>query len=132
MSKAPGTGTGTDPGSGHTKNRTAIKPSRSPLYFYLSGITLAALFIVPAASIQTFFILDTPVISEGKIQWSIFLMPIAVITIAGMMIGRIRLLSDLLKQSRNQQQRELLNNTSSIVYIKDMEGRFTFINRRFE
>ena len=130
MSKAPGTGT--DPGSGHTKNRTAIKPSRSPLYFYLSGITLAALFIVPAASIQTFFILDTPVISEGKIQWSIFLMPIAVITIAGMMIGRIRLLSDLLKQSSNQQQRELLNNTSSIVYIKDMEGRFTFINRRFE
>ena len=86
---------GTDPDSGHTKkNRSAIKGSRSPLYFYLSGITLAALFIVPAALIQTFLILDGTVISEGKIQWSIFLMPIAVITIAGLMIGRIRLLSD--------------------------------------
>ena len=48
------------------------------------------------------------------------------------MIGRIRLLSDLLEQSSEQQQRELLNNTSSVVYMKDIEGRYLFINRRFE
>ncbi len=90
------------------------------------------MFIIPAAFIQTFLILDASVISEGKIQWGIFLMPMVVITIAGLMIGRIRLLSDLLEQSSNQQQRELLNNTSSVVYIKDMEGRYTFINRKFE
>ncbi len=106
--------------------------SRTSMYFYLSGLALAALFIVPAAFIQTFIILDSSVVLEGKIQWHIFIMPLAVITVAGLMIGRIMLLSHLLKLSNELQQRELLNNTSSVVYIKDMEGRYTFINRRFE
>lgn len=122
----------TDRSPGHTKNWSAIKGSRSALYFYLRGITLAAMFIIPAALIQTFVILDASVILEGTIQWGIFLMPMVVITIAGLLIGRIMLLSDLLEQSNHQQQRELLNNTSSVVYIKDMQGRYTFINRKFE
>jgi len=102
------------------------------MYFYLTGIGIAALFIIPAATIQTFFVLDTSVIQEGKIQWGIFLMPVIVISIAGLLIGRIRLLSDLLKLSSQQQQRELLNNTPSVVYMKDLEGRYQFINRTFE
>lgn len=118
---------------GHAdKKPAATKGSRSPLYFYLTGLALAALFIIPAASIQTFFVLESSVISQGKIQWDIFLMPVAVITITGLMIGRIRLLSDLLEQNSEQQQRELLNNTSSVVYMKDLKGRYLFINRRFE
>ncbi|MGL1890683.1 MAG: PAS domain-containing protein [Spirochaetaceae bacterium] len=31
-----------------------------------------------------------------------------------------------------QQQRDLLNNTSSIIFIKDLEGRYQFVNRMFE
>lgn len=31
-----------------------------------------------------------------------------------------------------QQQRDLLNNTSSVIYIKDREGRYLFINRMYE
>lgn len=31
-----------------------------------------------------------------------------------------------------QQQRDLLNNTSSVIYIKDLDGRYLFINRMFE
>ena len=110
----------------------AIKGSRSPRYFYLTGIAWASLFIVPAATIQTFFILDSSIIADGKVQWGVFIMPIVVITIAGLMIGRIRLLSHMIEQNSEQQQRELLNNTSSLVYMKDMDGRYLFINRRFE
>ena len=110
----------------------AIKGSRSPRYFYLTGIAWASLFIVPAATIQTFFILDSSIIADGKVQWSVFIMPIVVITIAGLMIGRIKLLSHMIEQNSEQQQRELLNNTSSLVYMKDMDGRYLFINRRFE
>lgn len=119
--------------TGVTKYKSAaIKGSRSPLYFYLTGIAWASLFIVPAATIQTFFILDSSIIADGKVQWGIFIMPIVVITIAGLMIGRIKLLSDMIEQNSEQQQRELLNNTSSLVYMKDMDGRYLFINRRFE
>lgn len=110
----------------------AIKGRHSPLYFYLTGIILASLFIVPAATIQTFYILDSSIIADGKFQWSLFIMPVAVITVAGLMIGRIKLLSDMIEQSSQQQQRELLNNTSSLAYMKDMDGRYLFINRRFE
>ncbi len=125
--------TSTKQKSRHTeKSRKTIKGSHSSLYFYLAGIGISAMFIIPAATIQTFLILDTSVIQEGKIQWGIFLVPIIVITIAGLLTGRIRLLSDLLEKSSEQQQRELLNNTSSVVYMKDMEGRYQFINRRFE
>ncbi len=31
-----------------------------------------------------------------------------------------------------QQQRDLLNNTSSVIYIKDMDGKYLFINRKYE
>jgi len=31
-----------------------------------------------------------------------------------------------------QQQSDLLNNTSSVIYIKDLDGRYLFINRMFE
>lgn len=123
-----------------TKNNTCVKKyksaaskrSHSPQYFYLTGIVLASLFIVPAATIQTLFILDSRIIVDGKFQWDIFVVPLIVIIVAGLMFGRIRLLSDMIEQSGEQQQRELLNNTSSVVYMKDMDGRYLFINRRFE
>ncbi len=35
-------------------------------------------------------------------------------------------------QESEQQQRDLLNNTSSVIYMKDLEGRYLFINRMFE
>jgi PAS domain S-box-containing protein len=36
------------------------------------------------------------------------------------------------RQTSELQQLDLLNNTSSVIYIKDLDGRYQFINRRFE
>ena len=117
----------------HTDLRKNLSNTkRSAQYFYLTGIAIAALFVIPAASIQTFVIFDASPISDGKVQWHLFLMPIIVITIIGLLIGRARLLKYLLEQSNESQQSNILNNTPSAVYIKDLEGRYLFINKMFE
>lgn len=47
------------------------------------------------------------------------------------MTTRLRDLITQLKRSE-QQQRDLLNNTSSVIYIKAPDGRYLFINRKYE
>ncbi len=47
------------------------------------------------------------------------------------MTSRLRDLIEQLKRSE-QQQLDLLNNTSSVIYIKDLKSRYIFINRMFE
>ncbi len=47
------------------------------------------------------------------------------------MMASIKVSDEALRDSERQQ-RDLLNNTSSIVYIKDLSGRYLFINKKFE
>ncbi len=47
------------------------------------------------------------------------------------MTSRLRDLIEQLKRSE-QQQMDLLNNTSSVIYIKDLKSRYIFINQMFE
>ena len=112
------------------KNPRKIK--RSPQYFYLTSFAVATAFIIPAALVQNFVIFDGSLILEGKLQWQLFLMPAVVITIAGFLLGRIQLLKHLLEQSNDSQQRDILNNSPSAIYIKDLDGRYLFINKMFE
>jgi len=49
-------------------------------------------------------------------------------------IDRTRELTKAMQALKNseKQQRDLLNNTSSVIYIKDLNGRYLFINRMYE
>ncbi len=47
------------------------------------------------------------------------------------MVHSLEMESASLRESE-QQQRDLLNNTSSIIFIKTMEGKYVFVNRVFE
>ncbi|MCP4460945.1 MAG: GAF domain-containing protein, partial [Cytophagales bacterium] len=49
---------------------------------------------------------------------------------AAIAIENARLYNSL--QESEAQQHDLLNNTSSIIYIKDLDGRYLFINKMFE
>lgn len=98
-----------------------------PLYFYLTGILFVAAIIIPAASVQIFVVLDASPFTNGGIDWRLFLMPLAVIMAAGLLIGRIRLLGYRLRQS-SEKFRAVADVAKEFIYLRSVDGHYEYVS----
>lgn len=97
------------------------------LYHYLKGIAIAAALVIPAASIQTFVILDLKLPQGSHLQWDILLMPIVVITTFGLLLGHIKILSLRIQQS-SEKFRAVADVAKEFIYLRSLEGEYEYVS----
>ncbi|MBF0294873.1 MAG: response regulator [Magnetococcales bacterium] len=118
---------------------------------YLTGDQrLVVLRTVTAERLRT----DHPlVVMASRDPWAVFLvwrqgmwtqvglfLLVALLTLAGLHLDRRRRVAFLVERQRaeeklrvsEQRLQDILNNTSAIVFLKDLSGRYLFVNRRLE
>ena len=100
---------------------------RQPLYFYLTGIMYASAIITPAAFLQTFVLLDSALYINGRIDWSLFLIPLGAILVTGLLIGHILQLSYRLKQN-SEKFRAVADIAKEFIYLRTIDGHYEYVS----
>lgn len=110
-----------------TEGRIAIRRQgpRTRLYYYLRGIAIAAALIIPAASVQTFFILGNHLLLEGHLQWHLLFMPVIVVSTFGLLLGHIKILSLRIQQS-SEKFRSVADVAKEFIYLRSLEGEYEY------
>lgn len=103
------------------------------------------IIFILAVSTSALTVLDTVIAPDGAVTWIVVmnrvltLLVIWVTAALGLMykreataVGQARdHMQDALKKSE-ERLRAILDNTSAVIYLKDLEGKYLLINRRFE
>ncbi|MBV1909078.1 MAG: EAL domain-containing protein [Kangiellaceae bacterium] len=93
--------------------------------YFTKRLTAPMLELAHSASQVSKGILDTVIKVKGSTEF------VNLAKIFNSMTLRLRELINQLENSE-QQQRDLLNNTSSVIYIKDLQGHYVFVNHQYE
>ena len=101
---------------------------------YRQGKRAAAIALISSIGIFGFFIIINFYVITGKISFMFtgtYGFFAFIITMSLYLAGRLRRSVKLLEQNE-QQLRSIIDNTDAVIYIKDNQGAYRMVNRRFE
>jgi diguanylate cyclase (GGDEF)-like protein/PAS domain S-box-containing protein len=114
-------------GCGPTSTAASPRKKESSRRFYLKGIALAALVVLPVATIQMFVVVGIKLFENGHINSHFFTGPLIVITGLGLLLGRVFHLRHKVKKS-SEKFRSVADVAQEFIYLRTLDGHYDYVS----
>ncbi|MFV1997478.1 MAG: putative bifunctional diguanylate cyclase/phosphodiesterase [Acidiferrobacterales bacterium] len=100
---------------------------RNLLRVYLKAAVIAALIIIPAGSIQVLGVLGYRLHEGDQFQARLLIIPIVVIAILGLLLGRVFYLGQKLRENSDKF-RAVADVAEEFIYLRSVEGQYEYVS----